>query len=101
MGEVAHVGAAIFFADGNAEYAQIAHLAPQVHRELVAAVDVERAWGDLGCRELLDRLAQGGDVFAMVKGQAWKMQHVVSTKCGVGGRGIAMIRPSDVNVNVK
>jgi hypothetical protein len=30
----------------------------------------------------LDCFAQRGDVFAMVKGQAWKMQHVVVLSVG-------------------
>ena len=77
VGQVAHVGAAVFFADGDAEHAQLAHLAPQVHRELVAAVDLGRARGDLGGGELLHGFAQRGDVFAVVKGQAWEMEHVI------------------------
>ncbi len=67
--EVAHVGAAVFLADGDAEQAELAHLAPQVHRELVAAVDFGGARRDLVGRELLHGFAQGGDVFAVVEGQ--------------------------------
>ena len=80
MGQVAHLGAAVFLVDGDAEHAQVAHLAPQVHRELVAAVDFGGARGDFDGGELLHRFAQRGDVFAMIKGQAWQMQHVVLTE---------------------
>ena len=73
VGQVAHIGAAVFLADGDAEYAEVAHLAPEVHRELVAAVDLGSARGDFGGGELGDCFAQRGDVLAMVKGQAWKV----------------------------
>jgi len=76
VGQVAHVRAAVFVADGNAEQAQLAHLAPQVHRELVGAVDLGRAGRDFRGGELLHGCAQRGDVVAVVKGQAWEMEHV-------------------------
>ncbi len=75
--EITHRGAAEFFFDSNTEDAEGAHLAPQIHRELVGAVDFGSARRDFGLRELLDGFAQGGDVFAMVKGQAGQMDHVV------------------------
>ncbi|MNT27330.1 hypothetical protein D3C72_1629570 [compost metagenome] len=75
--QIAHAGAAVFLADGDAEQAHVAHLAPQIHGELVGAVDFGRARRDFGGGKLLDRFAQGGDVVAVVKGQAWEMEHVV------------------------
>ena len=68
--QIAHVGAAVFFADRDAENAEVAHLLPQVHRELVAAVDLGRARRDFRLGELLDGFTQGGDVLAVVKAQA-------------------------------
>src|SRR5471032_2267238 len=99
VGQVAHVGAAVFLADGDAEHAQRAHLAPQVHGELVAAVDFGGAWRDFGGGELLHRFAQGGDIFAVVKGQAWEMEHVILVVFVLVEA--IMIRRYDVNVNVK
>ena len=48
----------------------VAHLAPQVHRELVAAVDLGGARGDLGVGEGAHRVAQRVDVFAELEVQA-------------------------------
>ncbi len=83
VGQVAHIGAAVFFGDSDAQQAQFTHLAPQVHRELVAAVDFGGARGDFGGGELLYRFTQGGDVFAVIKGQAWEMEHVFLYWCWV------------------
>jgi hypothetical protein len=77
VGQVAHVRRRRIPRHGDAQQAQFAHLLPQVHRELVAAVDFGGARRDLARRELLHCLAQCGDVFAVVKGQAREMQHVV------------------------
>jgi hypothetical protein len=75
--QVAHARAAVFLVHRDAEDAELAHLLPQVHRELVGAVDLRGARRDLGLRELLHRFAQRGDVLAVVKGQAGEMQHGV------------------------
>ena len=58
VGEIAHAGAAVFLFDGDAEQAEVAELAPQVHGKLVAAVDLRRARRDLGGGELLHGVAQ-------------------------------------------
>src|SRR5205823_4327346 len=87
-----------FFADGDAENAELAHFFPQIHRELVAAVDFRGAGRDFRCSKLLHRFAQRGDVFAMIKGQAWQVQHVVLTEIDLR---TGIIRRCDVNVNVK
>ena len=64
VGQVAHVGAAIFLAHGDAQHAQIAHLLPQVHGELVGAVDLCGAGGDLFLCKGAHCVAQGVNVFA-------------------------------------
>ena len=73
VGQVAHAGAAVFLADRDAEHAEGAHLGPQVHRKLVAAVDLGRARRDLGLRKLAHRVAQGIDVARRVESRvrAW------------------------------
>lgn len=73
VGQVAHVGAAVFLADGHAQHAQVPELAPQIHRELVAAVDFGGARGDLGGRESAHRIAQHIQVFAQVEVQSGKI----------------------------
>ena len=74
-------GAAVFLGHGDAQHAELAHLAPQVHRELVAAVDLGGARRDLGLREGAHRVAQRVDVFAEleVRGRAgsWCVSCVV------------------------
>jgi len=47
----------------------------------------------------LHRFAQGGDIFAVVKGQAWEMEHVILVVFVLVEA--IMIRRYDVNVNVK
>ena len=56
--QIAHAGAAILLLDGDAEHAEIAELAPQIHRERVVAIDPSRARRDLIGREGLDLSAQ-------------------------------------------
>jgi hypothetical protein len=68
--QVAHVGATIFLGHGDAQHAERAHLAPQVHRELVAAVDLGRARSDLGLREIAHRVAQRVNVFSQLEVEA-------------------------------
>jgi len=80
------------FADGDTEQAHVAHLAPQVHGELVAAVDFGRARRDFGGGKLLDRFAQRGDVVAVVKGQAWEMEHVVLVVISVAVMGAGSVK---------
>ena len=75
MREIAHRGAAVLLLDGDAEQTQVAHLAPQVGRELVRVIDVRGARRDLVRGELLHRRAQQIDRLAMMKGQRWKVEH--------------------------
>ena len=63
---------------GDAEHAELAHLAPQVHRELVAAVDLGGARRDLGLREVAHRVAQRVDVFAELEVEAGQCSWCVS-----------------------
>ena len=58
MLEIAHAGAAILLLDGDAEQAEVAELAPEVHGEFVRAVDLGRARRDLGAGEVGHALAQ-------------------------------------------
>ena len=65
--QVAEVGAAVVFRHGQAVHAEFAQLLPEVHRELVAAVDLRGARRDFLGDELLQGLAQQRDVFAEVE----------------------------------
>jgi hypothetical protein len=76
--QVAHVGAAVFLAHGDAQHAQGAHLLPQVHRELVVAVDLGRAGRDLGLGKLAHRIAQRVDVFTELEIESGQVVHGVS-----------------------
>ena len=70
--EIAHAGAAVFLLDRDAEHAEIAQLAPQIHRECVVAIDRRGAWRDLVGGEVLHRVAQHVGGFAEVEIQAGK-----------------------------
>jgi hypothetical protein len=85
--QVAHAGAAVLFGHGDAEHAELAHLAPQVHRKLVAAVGLRRARGDLGLGEGVHGVAQGVDLFAELEIQAGQV-HGASPRA-FRGRGAA------------
>ncbi|MCY1454175.1 hypothetical protein D9M71_712220 [compost metagenome] len=74
--QVAHVGAAVFLGHGDAEHAEVAHLFPGVHRELVGAVDLARARGQFGLGPRTHGIAQHLDVFAQIEFQAWQLGHV-------------------------
>ena len=58
MFQITHACAAVVFLDGNAEYAEIAKLAPQVHREGIVAIDRRRTWCDFNGGKVLHRAAQ-------------------------------------------
>ena len=64
VGQIAHVGTAIFLAHGNAQHAQSAHLLPQVHGELVGAVYLGGARCDLFLGKGVHCVAQCVNVFA-------------------------------------
>jgi len=77
--QIAHVGAAELFADRDAEHAERAHLAPQVHRKLVVPVDLAGARRDLGLCEFTHRVAQRVDVFTELKVESWQIHGSVSS----------------------
>jgi hypothetical protein len=81
--QVAHVGAAVLLGHGDAQHAQLAHLGPQVHRGTGRSVDLGRARGDLGLREVAHGVAQGVDVFAKLEVQAGQVAHggLLDKKC--------------------
>jgi hypothetical protein len=58
MLEIAHACAAVIFFHGDAEDAEVAHLAPQIVGEIVLPVDVGGAWRDLVAGEAHDRIAK-------------------------------------------
>ncbi len=60
-------GAAELRRDRDAEQAEVAELAPQVHREFVVAIDVGRAGRDLGGGEAAHRFPQEVDVLTQAE----------------------------------
>ena len=94
--QIAHIGPAIFLGDGNAEHPELAHLAPQVHRELVARVDLGRARRDLLLRKMLHCIAQCVDLFAKLKIQARQIHRSLrfewGQKLGSDGNSLAVYR---------
>ncbi len=62
--QVAHVGAAVFFAHGDTQQAHVAHFPPQVHGELVVAVNFLGARCDFGSSKAVDLLAEHIEGFA-------------------------------------
>src|SRR5208282_3690459 len=75
MGEITHLRAAVLLLHGDPEQAQIAHLLPEVGRELVAAVDLGGARRNFGGGELLHRGAQHVDGLAEMKIERRKVRH--------------------------
>ena len=76
--QVTHVGATIGFGHRNAQHAHFAHLAPQVHRKLIGAVNFCRTRGNLCLGKIADSIAQCIDVFAQLKVQAWHVHVHIS-----------------------
>ena len=72
MFQIAHAGAAVLLLDRDAEHAEIAELAPQIHRELVVAIDRRGERRDLVGGKTLHRAAQHVRCLAEVEVQAWK-----------------------------
>ena len=54
MLQIAHAGAAVFVLHGDAEHAEVAEFAPEIHGKGVVAVDGRGAWGDFIGGERLD-----------------------------------------------
>src|SRR5262249_55315535 len=73
--EIAHARTAVGLLHGDAEHAQGSHLAPQIHRELIAAIDLARARSDLGGRELPHRVAEHVDGVAEMEVEHGKGLH--------------------------
>ena len=73
MRQIAHVGTAILLGDGDAEHAQFAELAPQIHGELVAAVDLGRTRSNLDLGKFTHGIAQRIDVFTELEVQSWQI----------------------------
>ncbi len=67
-------------AHGDAEHAEVPHLAPQVHRKLVGAVDLGRARRDLGLREIAHRVAQRLDVVAEAEVESGELHGCLQRK---------------------
>ena len=74
--------AAVFLLDGDAEQAQVAHLAPQVGGKRVVAVDVGRARRDLVGRELPHRCAQHVDGLAEIEIECGKVHAMPRGRAG-------------------
>ena len=58
--------------------AERAHLLPQVHRELVGAVDLGGTRRDLGLREIAHRVAQRVHIVAELEVEAGQVRHLLS-----------------------
>ena len=91
--QVAHVGATVFLAHGDAEHAQLTELAPQVHGELVAAVDLGSARGNLCLGKVAHGIAQGINVFTKLEIQAGQIRHGVSPRGGYWGKNYSAATP--------
>jgi hypothetical protein len=78
--QVAHVGATIDFGHRDAQHTNLAHLAPQVHGELIGAVN----FGGTGCnfslRKIAHSVAQRINVFTQLEIQAGHVHGVFSEK---------------------
>ena len=73
VGQVTHVGAAMFFRHRDAQHTKIAHLAPQIHGKLVGVIDLRSAWGDFRLCEITHGITQSVDVIAQLKVEARKV----------------------------
>lgn len=67
VSQITHFSTAISLRCGDAQDAQVTHLAPQVHGELIAGIDLCRTGRDLGLGKCGDRIAQRIDVFAKLE----------------------------------
>jgi hypothetical protein len=70
VGQIAHVGAAVFLAGGHAEQAHVAKFLPEIGREFINAIDFGGARGDFGVGKSLNCVTQHVDVFAEGKVEA-------------------------------
>jgi len=67
MGKIAHPGPAELFGHGDAQKAKLAHLAPELRREAVGAVDLRGHRLDAALRPTVDHLAQGVHILAQIE----------------------------------
>ena len=74
--QVAHVGAAIRLRHRDAQHADFAHLAPQVHGKLIGAVNFCSAGCNFCLRKIAHCIAQCVDVFTELKIKAWHVHAV-------------------------
>ena len=88
MGQVAHAGAAEFLGNGDAEQTHVAHLAPEIGRKQIVAVDIRGPGRDFGFRETPHAVAQGVQILTE-SGQC----HGINRR---GGRGSAARAGPDV-----
>ena len=74
--QIAHVGATVLFTNGDTQNAQAAHLAPQIHGKLVAAIDFGRTRRNLSLGKFTHCIAQGINVFSQLKIQSWHIHGI-------------------------
>ena len=67
VGQITHIGAAVFFADGDAQYAQITELLPHLQGELVALVHLGGDRRDFLLGEVAHAVTQGDQGFVQAK----------------------------------
>ena len=75
MGEVAQIRAPVGLADSQAMEPKLAELRPQIHGELVTAIDVSSARCNFPCCKCLHRGPQLSDVLTKVKLQSGQVGH--------------------------
>ncbi len=68
--QIAHGGAAVFLADGDAEHTERAHFGPEIHRKGIVPIDRGGPGRDLGCGERLYLRAQHVGRFAQIEVQS-------------------------------
>ena len=68
--QIAHVCTAIFLGHGDAQHAQLAKLAPQIHGELVVAVDLSGTRSDLALGKFTHCIAQRINIFTELEIQS-------------------------------
>jgi len=78
MCQITHARAAVFFVGCDAEHTEVAEFFPQIHRELVVAIDLGCARGDFGPGKFGYGSAQGGNVGTVIEGQTWQVNHAAS-----------------------
>ena len=70
MGQIAHIGSAVLLRHRDAQHAQVTKLAPQVHGELVIAIDLSRTRSNLALGKLTHCITQSIDIFSKLEIQS-------------------------------